>query len=317
MLILNNLTPNQIFFPKHFEELERIKKEEVSFAYYTTAETAYKLIKNQELWLRSITAMNDYTEFTHGKKILIDLINNSNEGKNLKEIFNELMPDLFDEVFSDFQRFENNLRNDFQIMCVTEHHIKKNAIGRLSMWRAYGGKNGIAIIFKREFFELLVETYLDFSNVAYLEKENINAEIKKLNDSITKNKSNLIGLGKVDFKSHLFNIFKFAALCNKHIGFEEEKEWRLVAMDSIHESHEYVCKEVETINGVPQSILKVKLEKLPVGSQLKEMIEKVIIGPCRHPNLVYDSIAFALKSIGIQNPDSLIDGSDIPYRANY
>lgn len=316
-MALNNLSPNQIFFPKHFEESERIRKENLNFAYYASAETVYKLIIKQELWLRSITAMNDYAEFTHGKKLLIETINESINGKQLKEIFNALRPNLFDQVFSDFQRYSDYMRRDFQIMCVSEHDNIQDKNGKLSMWRAYGGNNPVAIVFKREFFEWFAKDNLDFSNVAYLEKEKLDNEIKNLNESILRNKQNLDNLDSNELKRYLGVIFTFAALCNKHEGFNEEKEWRLIAMGSICENNESIFKEVETIKGVPQLILKVKLESLPIGLKLKDMIEKVIIGPCNHPNLVYDSIDLALKSIGVEKPDSLIYGSDIPYRANF
>lgn len=318
MITLNTSEPHEIFFPHHAKQLGRIKKEEIDFAYYTSALTAYDLIKNQELWLRNITVMNDYMEFDHGKKCLLKLIKETAEGERLKQIFNNLKPNLFDETLLDFEKYAVNMKMDINISCFSEHKCIEEDNGKLSMWRAYGGNNGVAIIFKPELFYWFASIGFDFSSVAYLDEIKLKKEITSLSESISNNLHYVNELSIEELKSILFNIFKFSALCNKHIGFKEEDEWRLIAMNSIHSNHCLVSQEVETKNGTPQIISKIKLSKtLPNDPKLKDMIKKVIIGPCRHPNVIYDSISSALVSIGVESPDRIIYGSDIPFRVNY
>lgn len=105
----------------------------------------------------------------------------------------------------------------------------------------------------------------------------------------------------------MFNIFRFSALCNKHKGFEEEKEWRLIATASILPETKHITQEIETIQGTPQNIVKIKLSEVDFeGKKFNDMIEKVIIGPCQHPFVTKESIIFALKSIGIEEPEKLL-----------
>ena len=54
---------NEIFFPHHIRQLKRVEKNKTNFVHYTNAETTFKLIKNQEIWLRNVAVMNDYREF--------------------------------------------------------------------------------------------------------------------------------------------------------------------------------------------------------------------------------------------------------------
>lgn len=54
------------FFPHNNKALDHVKKDKINFAHYTNADTAYKIIKNQEIWLRNIALINYYMEFEHG-----------------------------------------------------------------------------------------------------------------------------------------------------------------------------------------------------------------------------------------------------------
>lgn len=305
-------------FPHHERQLERVKRERISFAHYTNADTAYKIIKNQEIWLRNIALMNDYMEFEHGKKLLIDLIERTPEGKLLKDSFDNIYPDLFQDVFSKFESWAPYIKNDFYISCFSEHKVAEDKnIGRLSMWRAYGGNAGVAIIFKDELFKLLAEVaQLDFSSVAYYSKEQLRSEIAKLAQSISSNLDNIKNIEANKLQSNLFNIFRFAALCNKHVGFEEEQEWRLIATASVLPTTELVSQEIQTIQGLPQNIIKIKFGETGYeGIDFKNMIDKIIIGPSQFPFEIYKSISSALKNIGVKEPENIIHASDIPLRA--
>ena len=55
-----------IFLPGHMDRLSEIKADNKKFAYYTTADTAVKIVKNQEVWLRNATVMNDFSEIAYG-----------------------------------------------------------------------------------------------------------------------------------------------------------------------------------------------------------------------------------------------------------
>lgn len=52
----------EVLNPKKFKMIEK----NINFAHYTSAETAFKIFKNEEVWLRSPSYMNDVKEIEHG-----------------------------------------------------------------------------------------------------------------------------------------------------------------------------------------------------------------------------------------------------------
>lgn len=60
----------EIFFPYYNREIERIRKENIKFAYYTDLTTTMSILKNQEIWLRNVMLMNDYFEVKQGLELL-------------------------------------------------------------------------------------------------------------------------------------------------------------------------------------------------------------------------------------------------------
>lgn len=187
------------------------------------------------------------------------------------------------------------------------------------MWRAYGGSAGVAIIFKQDFFRALGNSGLDFSNVAYLNEDKLKLEIANLSISISENKAVIIiNILANELEKCLFNIFRFTALCNKHKGFEEEQEWRLIATASALPQSNLTSQEIVTIQGTPQNIVKINLKNANFENlKFKDMIEKIIIGPCQHPYEVYKSIVSALKLIGAEKSENMVTISDIPLRVNH
>lgn len=315
---MSSVNLNEIFFPHHNRQLKRVENEEINFVHYTNADTAFKIIKNQEIWLRNVAVMNDFREFEHGKECLVKLLDDSEEGQALKNIFNVINPQVFDKVYSDFKNWGPYIKDDFYISCFSEDKNKDDDIGKLSMWRAYGGNAGVAIIFKHDFFKMLGNAQLDFSSVAYLRESQLKQEIANLTESISNHRDDIQNLPPNELGKYLFNIFRFSALCNKHKGFEEEEEWRLIATASILPKNEFITQEIQTIQGTPQNIVKIKLSEATYeGKKFKDMIDKVIIGPCQFPFEVKKSVMSALRDIGIQEPESIVRVSSIPLRMNH
>ena len=313
---MSTVNLDEIFFSYNSQQLKRVEDEEKNYAHYTNADTAYKVIKNQEIWLRKVTVMNDYREFEHGKDGLIRIIDNSNEGKSFKEAFDSIAPNVFDIAYAKFKEWAYFIKDDFYISCFSEHSQKEDELGKLSMWRAYGGNAGVAIIFKRDFFKN-PHYGLDFSSVAYLKESELIQEITKLSNSISSQKDNLKNTHPTDLEGYLFNVFRFTALCNKHQGFDEEKEWRLVATASMLMGN-LTTQEIVTIQGTPQNIVKINLKNANFGNlKFKDMIDKIIIGPSLHPFEIKKSIVSALRYIGVEEPEKMVNVSDIPLRINH
>ena len=56
----------QIFFPHIADKLRKIPPLNRRFAYYTTADTAMKILRSKQIWLRNTAVMNDSSEVDYG-----------------------------------------------------------------------------------------------------------------------------------------------------------------------------------------------------------------------------------------------------------
>ena len=138
-------TINEIFFSHSLAANERVKKDRMRFAYYTTAEVALSIIQDRKIWMRNTMTMNDYMEIDYGLRCLSNAFN-SDPGSQLKAAINNCHAGLAEEVWKLTADWSPNFKFDTFITCLSEHDEQDDPFGRLSMWRAYGGKTGVALV---------------------------------------------------------------------------------------------------------------------------------------------------------------------------
>ena len=142
----------ELFFPEYLQRKKIIQEAEGRFAYYTSADTAMQVLKKKEVWLRNARSMNDFSEVEHGFNCFRDVFLNSEDGKALQFFLEENYPGIVAELARRIDGWMPVLRAQTYILCVSEHADKEDDHGRLSMWRAYGGKTSVAIILKNGLF---------------------------------------------------------------------------------------------------------------------------------------------------------------------
>jgi hypothetical protein len=308
----------QIFFPHGLSEWKRVRGNPFRLAYYTTAETAFRILKNHEIWMRNTMTMNDSMEVEHGLKCLVEAYQ-SQYGNSFKEALNSCFQGLADEVGRRFDAWAPGMLRDTFVTCFSEHLPNEDKLGRLSMWRAYGGNAGVALIMNGHVMannSRELATYL--SPVAYMEPFEVGNQLKNISTEILAQRKYVISLGREKVGDILFEALRFAAVCNKHAGFKEEREWRVVAFPVL-QSSDLLPYKVEVINGIPQRVLKIKLQNVPDRNlvlALPELLDRIIIGPCNFPHVIFQALHDLLKEAGIQNPNERIVVSDIPLRVS-
>ncbi|GGD98645.1 hypothetical protein GCM10011529_00890 [Polymorphobacter glacialis] len=118
----------------------------------------------------------------------------------------------------------------------------------------------------------------------------------------------------------LFIMFRVFAMCTKHPGFSEEREWRVFTSPSIEGGSRWLEYGIETIGGMPQPLAKLKLfddEEAGVsGVAPKSLINRVIIGPCEYPLQVRAAMQQAMEHVNVEDANSKIWMSMIPLRHN-
>jgi hypothetical protein len=307
----------QTFFPHARRETERVKQHGGRFAYYTTADTALKIIQSGEIWMRNTATMNDFSEVTHGLECL-RLGWHSDQGAALKGAIDSAFPSLAGEIATLFDQSVPVIRQDTFLTCLSEHTDSEDKYGRLSMWRAYGGQAGVALILNGAVLESRTDVLGAYTTpVAYVEDNRLREMIGELAASIDGNLDYVRSLGREGLKGTMFEVLRFAAVSSKHPAFAEEKEWRVVAVPSMH-PRSILEKAVVTIGHLPQEILRIKLEDRPedglVGLKPELLLERVLIGPCEHGLVVERALREALDVKGLRG--KAIWRTDIPLRPN-
>jgi hypothetical protein len=287
------------------------------FVYYTTADTATSILRYRQIWMRSTTTMNDYMEVEHGFECL-----NSAYKAEPGNIFNRSIDACFPGLSEDVKKYFNawlpGIRRDTFITCVSEHSAEEDKLGRLSMWRAYGGQAGVALVLNGAVMFNESDALAVYSSpVAYLDSNTFAAEVVEIARNIESEAEYIRSLDRETVKNIVFSMFRFAVLCTKHPGFHEEREWRVVASPAMHPAN-LPAPTVEVVRGTPQKVLKIDLQNHPdqglVGLSLPELLNSIIIGPCEFPQVILGAFRQLLVEAGVPEPDSKIVVSDIPLR---
>jgi hypothetical protein len=309
----------ETFFPYATAAKSRVIAQGGKFVYYTTAATAIQIIQNRQIWMRSTAIMNDFMEVEHGVRC-IETAYRSDAGKAFDASLDECFPGLASEVRQLFGAWIPKIRHDTYVTSFSEHPSKEDAYGRLSMWRAYGGSAGVALVLNGGPLLRPSDALGAYSSpVLYGDVPEMIAQFKDVAHRIRTNSDYVRGLGQDQLKGVVFSALRFAAVCTKHNAFSEEQEWRVVASPSLRHSPD-LAPQVTTIGAVPQLVLKIPLEDQPekglFGLAPAEFIDKILIGPCEHPDAIGRALEHALSAAGVPAAGSRIVATDIPLRAN-
>lgn len=316
------LTPDQIrlakiFHPFACERQELVKSRGTRFVHYTSAEAAMNIIKTKSVWMRKTSCMSDYMEVEHGLECLAAAYD-GDAGNSLKTALNDMFGGFSNEIEKLFNGWQPHLRRDTYIACFSEHLDEEDDFGRLSMWRAFSGTTGVALVLNNVPFLSPSDTLKAYSSpVAYRDDQTFHEEFTKLADGIEANADFLRAHGRDVVMSYVFNAFRFSALCTKHPGFREEMEWRVIYMPFIEQSS-HLVKEVRVIGGTPQPIYELPLQNVPeeglIGIEIPELIERIIIGPTEYPAAMWDAFESLLADAGVADAASLTHLSSLPLR---
>jgi len=153
-----SLTPEQlrifqvvedVFFNQAARRRDDLYAKGRKLVHYTAAENALNIIKTRSLWMRETRCMTDFSEVTGGHQLLLQYMNA--EGK--REKFIAALDKCFEgagrEVLKRFDDWWIHIQTSTYISCFSEHiEPIEDKRGRLSMWRAFGQRAGVAMVFQ-------------------------------------------------------------------------------------------------------------------------------------------------------------------------
>lgn len=151
------------------------------------------MIRNQELWFRNATVMNDFSEISYGLG-LIRAVFSGSEGERFREAVEDIFPGTIEKADALLSEWERDWELETYLACVSIHNPDEDQRGRLSMWRAYGDT---ALVVNITPMTAITDLLAVFSvPVRYFSEENFTAHLSEITDAILVNRKYLQGLGQ-------------------------------------------------------------------------------------------------------------------------
>jgi len=306
-----------VFLPHYNERKKNVESKNLKFVHYTNAQAAMSIIESNEFWLKKTTRMNDYSETYHGFECLRSAYRDQKD--SLIGALDGVFPNIVQEVEDLFNQWWDRIRYNAYIACFSEFNIAepKCDLGKLSMWRAYGGNAGVALVLNSEpFFNESDAFKAMTAPVIYADDEKFKQIFLNLVVGIQSNIALLTSMSREEVKGWLYSAFLTLSLSVKHPGFEEENEWRIIYTGM--EESKYLRKEIKSINGIPQNVYKIPLENIPQenvsGIDIPALLDRIIIGPCDNALDIIEAFDALLTKAGIPDVSQRIRYSNIPLR---
>ena len=202
----------QAFLPYAAVAAKRVHSMGCRFAYYTTAATALEVLRRREIWMRNTMVMNDFSEVEHGLSCVIEAYK-SEAGEKLKAVLDAEYSGISEEYESLFNAWIPGFRRDTYVACLSEHPPEEDQYGRLSMWRAYGGVAGVALIVNGGVLFRPSDALAAYSSpVAYRSPGAMNDDLAAIASVLEKSNDLLKRLGREGTKQAIFRMLRFAAV---------------------------------------------------------------------------------------------------------
>ncbi|MBL8537603.1 MAG: DUF2971 domain-containing protein [Hyphomonadaceae bacterium] len=293
--------------------------DDLRFVHYTSSAAAIGILESKSVWMRNVSCMNDFMEVEHGLECLAQAYAGEH-GDRLKTALDSIQSGICEEIQDLFNGWSPTFLRQTYVFCMSEHDAnhEENNFGRLSMWRAYGRETRLALVLKKEPFLTPTDALNAYTSpVEYLSRDMFNDEFGKVVKGIIDNIGFVKTLGRDSLKGYLFQMFKFAALCTKHRGFQEEREWRVIYTHDLEPSKR-LQMDVQIVGGSPQTIYKIPLKNAPeeglIGIEAHEIVDRLIIGPTEYATATRDAFVHLLEKAGVENAPHKVVVSDIPLR---
>ena len=316
MLEETNKILEDIFNVEYYQRVQNLKENDLKLTHYTSASVALSIIDKKEIWLNNVGNMNDYSEIGIGIGLLAKTFNELDAGLALKNIIKAIDPVIGEDLVYNYNKVHNNLYRTY-VFCLTEEKAG-DKYGRLSMWRAYAPKNGVALILNTDpFIKESSRTRAFTIPMFYYDIDEFAEKFKVLTDNLKLHMNELQIIDKFEILKFLHNKFLVTVLSLKHKGFEEEKEWRILYNDKIYPSDGVVEERIEIIKGMPRIIKVINFEKLNefgYSTKLNDILYKIIIGPSDNPIQLQEIFIKKLTENGVVDAEKKVVISEIPIR---
>jgi len=274
--------------------------------HYTDAAGVLGIVQRRELWASNAAFLNDSTELIYVRGVLREVLEEFEAGdehsRAVARYGHVMLRGLSEWLY------------DVYVACFCENG------DLLSQWRGYpraGG--GYSLGFDTR---LLTEGNNACRRVVYDPDEQRDI-IRRLLTTIREVRAEFSDVGETIFESFEFRIASHAfhglaecSFCFKHPAFQEEREWRRVALCHTTGGDGSDGGPVVLMRATPTGLLPYIATKLADGEGGAEqrVLSDVVIGPGRHPDLAATAAERLLSIAGYAAPEGIVGPSDVPLR---
>jgi hypothetical protein len=268
--------------------------------------------------MRAAACMNDYREIRYGIDLFNHMFYGSPERKahlmQIVEAFGwegKLLEKLLLTINSD----ENTLVRRIFLTCISENEAgEENSCGRLSMWRGYGRKTGMAFVLRAPvLFRPQNQLPLTVSPVEYLSQKKFERLLDDILFNVETHMEDLKQMDRSLLLKYFLDTVLFSVFSIKHPGFREEREWRVI----YREDSGGLAHELVSIDGIPQRIYRIPLRRScdsGSGLDMDALFDHLIIGPTEYADVIADAFICLLEELGFANAKERVLKSNIPLR---
>ena len=187
------------------------------------------------------------------------------------------------------------------------------------MWRGYGkSQPSVALVLNTDVhFQVSNAIGAYFTPVAYGNRDSYANSVRKTIKEIELHREQLETVDASALRFAIYESLVANSVGRKHIGFQEENEWRVIHIENKHERGKLI-KAVEDIGGRPQSVMKLPLKNYDgddfFGADVSSLLHHIVIGPTEYPEKLREAFVDILQGKKIKDADKKVIVSDIPWR---
>jgi hypothetical protein len=269
--------------------------------------------------MRNTRCMADYSEVELGYGMLSNFFFRDHNRDAFYKALDACSENVAQESIALFNHWWADIRFNTYICSISEHENNEDDHGRLSMWRAFGQSTSrAAMVMQLPADDSVQGLRVLFSPVAYFDQIQVEQQLWKVIQNINDNCAYLASLDRDRLKGAIFYTLVSAAVSIKHVGFDEEKEWRVIYLPKANPS-DLIKPYTVVLGGVPQIIHKIPLEENPEkdvnGIGLPALLNRIIIGPTVYDQPMKAAFIEALAKAGFPHPEDRVVVSGIPIRS--
>jgi hypothetical protein len=269
--------------------------------HYTTAAGLLGILESSTFWATDLRFLNDAQEAVYAHELLVDAVRFAD---NPALQVGHSLHHIAEEFGADFDRYKrlvaeelSSLNFPIYVTCFCESG------DLLSQWRAYGSDHGYAIEVKRDALKTAVQQIAGslLEGVGLTQVQYGSKAAADLVSAAMQDMSRDTNLGHVGVHAHLMALRLAARLAGvKHPGFQEEREWRLVA------AFEYGFEEHAKFRSTPMAIVPYIEVHVP-----KDAIAAIRVGPGRHVDIREAGVRRLLHKVDCE---ASVVHSEVPLR---